>query len=62
MDVERTVVELLDKVANGWFDSLEGEDEIRDAVEGVVREGVNALEREDMEEMKETAGEFWAKW
>ena len=41
---------------------MKGDEEIRDVVDAVVREGVKAVEREDMEEMKETAGEFEAKW
>lgn len=60
-DVARTAVELLDKGANGWFDLLEGE-EIKEALERVVREGVNAVEGESMEEMKETAKRFESSW
>lgn len=54
-------MELLDKGANGWFDLLEGE-EIKEALERVVREGVNAVEGESMEEMKETAKRFESSW
>lgn len=32
-DVALTAVELLDKEVNGWFDVLEGDEDIKDAVE-----------------------------
>lgn len=58
-DAARTAPELLDKGANGRFDLLESE-EIKEAVERVVRGGVSAVEGESVEEMKEIARRFRA--
>jgi nucleoside-diphosphate-sugar epimerase len=38
--------------ANGWFDLLGGEEDTAEAVERVVKEGVNTIEGEDIAVMK----------
>ncbi|KFY42024.1 hypothetical protein V495_04679, partial [Pseudogymnoascus sp. VKM F-4514 (FW-929)] len=40
--------------ANGWYDLVKGEGKVEDEVKRVVKEGVNAVEGEKTEEMKET--------
>ncbi len=61
-DVAATAVELLDAGANGWFDLLEGGESIDDAVKRVVRDGVDAMEGEEVEEMKTKAQEESKLW
>ena len=52
-DVAEVAVRLLDKGGvNGWVDLLGGEEGIDEAIEGVVRDGVNAMEGEDVEVMR----------
>ncbi|OBT81948.1 hypothetical protein VE02_09453 [Pseudogymnoascus sp. 03VT05] len=52
-DVARVAVEVLGREgANGWFDLLAGEGKVEEEVERVVREGVDAVEGESVEEMK----------
>ncbi|MCJ1397317.1 hypothetical protein MMC11_000509 [Xylographa trunciseda] len=54
-DVADVAVRLLEKVGTqGWLDLLEGGDEVEDAVERVVRDGVNCIEGEDVEAMIKT--------
>ncbi|KAL3475812.1 hypothetical protein BJX99DRAFT_259070 [Aspergillus californicus] len=51
-DVARVADGLLaSEKASGWFDLLDGEEEIGQAVERVVREGFDAVEGEDVEGM-----------
>jgi hypothetical protein len=38
--------------AKGWFDLLEGEEEVGEAVERVVRDKVDCREGESLEEME----------
>lgn len=50
--VANVAVELLSRPdTRGWFDLLQGSVEISEAVEKVVREGVDTIEGEDMEGM-----------
>ncbi|ETI24113.1 hypothetical protein G647_03482 [Cladophialophora carrionii CBS 160.54] len=49
-DVARVAAALLDRNdTRGWFDLLEGDDPIEEAVENLVRNNHNGLEGEDME-------------
>jgi len=51
-DVADVGVRLLERGdTRGWFDLLGGEEEVGEAVERVVREGVNSIEGEDIEKM-----------
>ncbi|KAK7408132.1 hypothetical protein QQX98_009723 [Neonectria punicea] len=51
-DVARVAVSLLSRHdTNGWFDLFQGDIEIEDAVEAVVRGKVNCIEGEDIEGM-----------
>lgn len=51
-DVADVGVRLLEREdTRGWFDLLGGEEEIGEAVERVVKEGVNSMEGEDVEKM-----------
>jgi len=55
-DVAEVCVMLLEKDGvSGWFDLLEGEEEVGAAVERVLREKIDAMEGEDLEEMKKSA-------
>lgn len=42
---------------SGWFDLLNGEDDVDEAVERVVRDGVDAVEGEDVEGMVRGIGQ-----
>lgn len=61
-DVAVTAVEMLENGANGWFDLLEGEEGIQQAVRRVMETKEMAIEGESVEEMKETAKKFSSKW
>jgi hypothetical protein len=51
-DVARVAVEMLSRGdVSGWFDLVEGGDGIAEAVEGVVEEGIDCVEGEDLEAM-----------
>ncbi|OBT63308.1 hypothetical protein VE03_07919 [Pseudogymnoascus sp. 23342-1-I1] len=53
-DVAAVAAEVLGvEGANGWYDLLEGEGKVEEEVERAVREGVDAVEGEKIEEMKE---------
>ena len=52
-DVAAVAARLLDSEASGWLDLLEGEEKIEDAVERVVRDGVDCVDGEDIEVMVE---------
>lgn len=56
--VAKTVVEVLAKGAKGWIDMLDGEEEIGAAVDKLVKEGVDSVDEEDFEAMKERAAKF----
>jgi hypothetical protein len=43
---------LLETDAKGWFDLLEGDEPVEAAVERVVRERVDCIEGESLEEME----------
>lgn len=52
--VAEAVVAVLDtEGARGWFDMLDGEEEVGAAVKRLVRDGVDGVEGEDLEGMKE---------
>ncbi|KFY41095.1 hypothetical protein V494_03200, partial [Pseudogymnoascus sp. VKM F-4513 (FW-928)] len=52
-DVAAAAAEVLGaEGANGWYDLLEGEGELKAEVQRVVKEGVDSVEGEDIEEMK----------
>jgi hypothetical protein len=52
-DVAEVAARLLDtEGACGWFDLLGGEEKVAEAVERVVREGVNSMEGEDVKLVK----------
>jgi nucleoside-diphosphate-sugar epimerase len=54
-DVADVAARLLDvEGANGWFDLLAGEEEVEMAVERVMREGVDSMEGEKVEEMEQS--------
>ncbi|KAM3065684.1 hypothetical protein ACMFMG_011389 [Clarireedia jacksonii] len=54
-DVAEVGVRLLEREGvSGWFDLLEGEDEVGTAVEKVLSEGVDTREGEDLESVKES--------
>ncbi|KAF2736137.1 hypothetical protein EJ04DRAFT_511265 [Polyplosphaeria fusca] len=44
--------------ARGWIDMLDGEDEVGEAVKKVVRDGVDSVEDEDFESMKDTVAKL----
>lgn len=49
-DVARVAAALLERDdTRGWFDLLEGDDSIEDAIEKLVKSGHNGLEGEDMQ-------------
>jgi hypothetical protein len=49
-DVARVAAALLERTdTRGWFDLLEGDDSIEEAVEKVVKTNHNGLEGEDLE-------------
>jgi hypothetical protein len=51
-DVAGVAVEMLSRAdVSGWFDLVEGRDGIAEAVEGVVRVGIDCVEGEDLESM-----------
>lgn len=51
--VAQAIVSALEEGARGWLDMLDGEEEVGEAVRRVVREGVDSVEGEDFEGMKE---------
>jgi len=52
-DVAEVAARLLEiEGANGWFDMLGGEENAREAVERVVKEGINSMDGEDIGLMK----------
>ncbi len=52
-DVAEVAVKLLEaEGARGWFDLLNGEDDVDAAVKRVLSDGVNSMEGEDIEDMK----------
>ncbi|KAF2855606.1 hypothetical protein T440DRAFT_495362 [Plenodomus tracheiphilus IPT5] len=58
--VAESVVAVLEtEGARGWIDVVDGEDEVKGAIERVVREGVDAVDEEDWERMVRNA-EAWA--
>ncbi|OCL08600.1 hypothetical protein AOQ84DRAFT_388737 [Glonium stellatum] len=44
--------------ARGWFDLLDGEEDVLDAVERCVKQGINCVDGEDIEEMKKRVLEW----
>jgi hypothetical protein len=50
--VAESIVAVLEKGAKGWVDVLDGDEETGKAVEKIVREGVDAVEGEDLGEMR----------
>jgi len=53
-DVAGVAAELLDGEANGWFDLVEGKDGVKEAVQKVIKEGVDSRDGESFEVMKKT--------
>jgi len=52
-DVAEVAARLLEaEGARGWFDLLNGDENVGEAVERVVKDGVNSIEGEDLEVMK----------
>ncbi|KAF1839370.1 hypothetical protein BDW02DRAFT_563914 [Decorospora gaudefroyi] len=51
--VAESVVQVLEKGAKGWVDVVDGDEAVREAVEELVREGVDAVEGEDVKVMRE---------
>ncbi|PVH70251.1 hypothetical protein DL98DRAFT_661265 [Cadophora sp. DSE1049] len=49
--VAAVVVGLLERDTKGWFDLVEGSDDVESAVAKAVRDGVNCVEGEDLEQM-----------
>ena len=56
-DVASVAAELLETEANGWFDLLGGTEGMKEAVERVVKEGVDSREGESIEVMKKDLAE-----
>ena len=55
--VAEAAVKLLEvEGAKGWFDLLDGEEEVGDAVERCVKQGIDCIDGEDIEEMKRRVG------
>ena len=55
--VAEAAVKLLEvEGAKGWFDLLDGEEEVGDAVERCVKQGIDCVDGEDIEEMKRRVG------
>jgi nucleoside-diphosphate-sugar epimerase len=53
-DVAEVAVRLLEQEgARGWFDLLAGEEDVGSAVERVIKDGVNSIDGEDLEVVKE---------
>jgi hypothetical protein len=51
--VAEVAVRLLEREGvRGWFDLLSGEEEVRSAVERVLKEGVDSMEGEDLDVMR----------
>ncbi|KAL8996946.1 MAG: hypothetical protein Q9169_003652 [Polycauliona sp. 2 TL-2023] len=50
-DVAAVAVELLDSEARGWLDLLQGEEDIGDAVKRVVKDKIDCVEGENVEDM-----------
>jgi hypothetical protein len=50
--VAESIVQVLEKGARGWVDVLDGEEQVGDAVGKLVREGFDAVEGEDLGEMR----------
>jgi len=58
-DVAEVGVRLLEKDGvSGWFDLLGGEEEVDAAVERVLKDKVDCMEGEDLEEMKKSAAKL----
>ncbi|KAH8815621.1 hypothetical protein F5884DRAFT_772952 [Xylogone sp. PMI_703] len=52
-DVAEVAVRLLENdKANGWYQLLNGDEDVKEAVDRVVREGINAADGEDLDTMK----------
>lgn len=51
-DVADVAARLLETEANGWLDLINGEEQVEKAIEKAVREGVNAVDGEDIELMR----------
>lgn len=57
--VARAVVAVLEtEGARGWFDVLDGEEDVRDAVRRCVRDKVDCVEGENLEDMRERVGKL----
>lgn len=54
VDVAAIAARLLETEASGWLDLLEGEEDSGEAVERVIRDGVDCTEGEDVDFMKKT--------
>jgi len=55
--VAEVAVKLLEvEGARGWFDLLEGEEDVADAVERCVKQGIDCVDGEDIEEIKKRVG------
>ncbi|KAL5326151.1 hypothetical protein ACEPPN_007289 [Leptodophora sp. 'Broadleaf-Isolate-01'] len=48
--VAAVVVGLLERDTKGWFDHVEGSDDVESAIAKAVRDGVNCVEGEDLEQ------------
>lgn len=56
-DVAEVAAQLLDHDnVRGWFDVIDGDVSIKDAVEDVLREGIDCIEGEDYNVMKQNVG------
>ncbi|KAL9043879.1 MAG: hypothetical protein Q9214_002948 [Letrouitia sp. 1 TL-2023] len=53
-DVAAVAARLLESEASGWLDLLEGEEDIGEAVDRVIRDGVDCTEGEDVDFMEKT--------
>ena len=57
--VAKSVVAVLDtENARGWIDLLDGEEDVAEGIRRVVKEGIDAVEGEDLEGMKERAAKL----
>jgi hypothetical protein len=55
---EAVVAVLGTEGAKGWIDMLDGPDNVEEAVKKLVKEGVDSVEDEDFEAMKERASKL----
>lgn len=57
--VAETIVAVLEvEGARGWIDVIDGEEDVKSAIQGLVREGIDSVDEEDVEKMKENVAKL----